>query len=141
MEQGWLYLFLARCHPRGSAVALSEAAGPPQYRSSRLPGKHDAFSTSVGCWWVISAGSQPACPQLCKWVRELQKSKTSEGPPGWPGVLGGGSLHQGSRRSLGSRLRSWGLPWGGSVVKNLLADAGDTGSIPDRERFFMPRSN
>lgn len=35
---------------------------------------------------------------------------------------------------LGASLR-------GSVVKNLLADAGDTGSIPDQERFFMPRSN
>ena len=59
-------------------MALSEAAGPLQYRSSRLPGKHDAFSASVGFWWIISAGSQPARPQLCKWVRELQKSKTSQ---------------------------------------------------------------
>lgn len=76
--QAWLYLFLAHSHPWGLAVALSGAAGPPQYRSSCLPGRHDAFSASVGDRWVIPAGSQPARLQLCKWVREMQESKTSQ---------------------------------------------------------------
>ena len=35
---------------------------------------------------------------------------------------------------------SGGFP-GGSVVKNLPADAGDTGSIPDPGRFHVPRGN
>ena len=46
----------------------------------------------------------------------------------------------------------WAGPWGGfkdtvkdfsggSVVKNLLANAGDVGSIPDRRRSHMPQSN
>ena len=30
---------------------------------------------------------------------------------------------------------------GGPVVKNLLANAGEPGSIPDLERFHMPQSN
>ena len=30
---------------------------------------------------------------------------------------------------------------GGPVVKNLPANAGDTGSTPGPERFHMPRSN
>ena len=30
---------------------------------------------------------------------------------------------------------------GGAVVKNLPANAGDTGSIPGPERFHMPRSS
>ena len=34
----------------------------------------------------------------------------------------------------------WGLP-GGSVVKNLPANAGDTGSVPDLGRSHMPQSN
>ena len=35
---------------------------------------------------------------------------------------------------------SWGFP-GGSVVKNLLTDAGDTGSIPGPGRSYVPQSN
>ena len=38
------------------------------------------------------------------------------------------------------KLLLWDFP-GGSVVKNLPASAGDTGSIPDLGRFHMPRSN
>jgi len=34
----------------------------------------------------------------------------------------------------------WSFP-GGSVVKNLPADAGDTGSNPDLGRFHVLRSN
>lgn len=30
---------------------------------------------------MVPAGSQPARLQLCKWVRELQQSKTSQGGP------------------------------------------------------------
>ena len=39
-----------------------------------------------------------------------------------------------------SRWQSQGFP-GGSVLKNLPANAGDTGSIPDPRRFQMPWSN
>ena len=39
-----------------------------------------------------------------------------------------------------SRWQSKGFP-GGSVLKNLPANAGDTGSIPDPRRFQMPWSN
>ena len=35
----------------------------------------------------------------------------------------------------------WGNFSGGSVVKNLPATAGDTGSIPGPERSHMPESN
>ena len=35
---------------------------------------------------------------------------------------------------------TWGFP-GGSVVKNLLANAGDMGLIPDLGRSHMPQSN
>ena len=34
----------------------------------------------------------------------------------------------------------WGFP-GGTVVKNLPANAGDTGSSPDLGRSHVPRSN
>ena len=34
----------------------------------------------------------------------------------------------------------WGFP-GGSVVKNLPANAGDTGSIPDLRRSYVPQSS
>ena len=37
-------------------------------------------------------------------------------------------------------LSTWDFP-GGTVVKNLPAVAGDTGSIPGRGRSHMPRSN
>lgn len=40
--------------------------------------RHDAFSASVSCRWITSAGSQPASLQLRKWVRELQSNKTSQ---------------------------------------------------------------
>ena len=39
------------------------------------------------------------------------------------------------------RERERDLPGGGSVVKHLPANAGDTGSIPDLGRFHMPWSN
>ena len=38
------------------------------------------------------------------------------------------------------KLYFWDFP-GGSVVKNLPANAGDTGSIPGPGRSHMPRSN
>ena len=38
------------------------------------------------------------------------------------------------------RMCSWGFP-GGTVVKNLLANSGDTGSIPELGRSHMPWSN
>ena len=38
------------------------------------------------------------------------------------------------------KKKSWGFP-GGSVVKNLLANTGDTGSIPGLGRLHMPRSS
>ena len=41
---------------------------------------------------------------------------------------------------LSFRIEKEGFP-GGSVVKNLPANAGDTGSISDRGRSHMPRSN
>ena len=42
--------------------------------------------------------------------------------------------------TLGSRIIKWGFP-GGAVVKNLPANAGDTGSSPGPGRSHMPRSN
>ena len=38
------------------------------------------------------------------------------------------------------KAKSLGFP-GSSVVKNLPANAGDTGPIPDPGRFHMPQSN
>ena len=85
--KGWLYLFLARSPPRGLAVASSEAARPPQYRFSRLPGRHDAFRASVSCERIVPAGSQPVHSRLRKWVRELERSKASQrGPEDGPGL-------------------------------------------------------
>ena len=40
----------------------------------------------------------------------------------------------------GSAGKIWGFP-GGPVVKNLLANAGDMGSIPGPGRFHMPWGN
>ena len=42
------------------------------------------------------------------------------------------------RRTVSKRLHAF--P-GGSVVKNLPANAGDTGPIPEPRRFHMPRSS
>ena len=42
------------------------------------------------------------------------------------------------RRTVSKRLHAF--P-GGSVVKNLPANAGDTGSVPDAGRSHMPQSN
>ena len=39
-----------------------------------------------------------------------------------------------------SKYNQWGFP-GGAVVKNLPANAGDTGSSPGLGRSHMPRSN
>ena len=33
------------------------------------------------------------------------------------------------------------IKFGGSVVKNPLADAGDTGSVPDLGRSYVPQGN
>lgn len=89
-----MYLFSTHSHPWGLAVALSEVAHPPRYRPSYLPGRRDAFSASVSCWWVTPAGTQPARPQLRKWVRELQQSKTSQRGLGMAQGSVGKSLHQ-----------------------------------------------
>ena len=39
------------------------------------------------------------------------------------------------------KKRGSGLPWRSTVVKNLPANAGDTGSIPDPGRSYMPQSH
>ena len=43
-------------------------------------------------------------------------------------------------KTLGIKKGFWGFP-GGAVVKNLPANAGDTGSIPGPGRSHMPQSN
>jgi len=48
------------------------------------------------------------------------------------------SIHNLNRRSLKTKLLGFS---GGSVVKNLPANTGDTGLIPDSGRSHMPRSN
>ena len=52
------------------------------------------------------------------------------------------SGHQGSWQGWGAQTKGkpWGFP-GGTVVKNLPANAGDTGSSPGLGRSHMPRSN
>ena len=55
------------------------------------------------------------------------------------GVLDLGTLHL-KKGLLQLRNWVWGFP-GGAVVKNLLANAGDTGSSPGLGRSHMPWSN
>ena len=46
-----------------------------------------------------------------------------------------------SHQKIGvERMSDWGFP-GGAVVKNLPANAGDTGTIPSLGRSHMPQSN
>ena len=51
-----------------------------------------------------------------------------------------GLMSIGTRSFFAWLKRNKGFP-GGSVVKNLPANAGDTGSTPDPERSHMPWSN
>lgn len=56
---------------------------------------------------MVGPSWEPACPPAALQVGQVvaEKYNFSEGPPGWVGVLGGGSPHHCSCRSLG--LRSW----------------------------------
>ena len=52
-----------------------------------------------------------------------------------------GRKEGGEEGRLASQKRWWGDFPGGAVVKNLPANAGDTGSIPGPGRSHLPRSN
>ena len=69
---------------------------------------------------IAKIWKQPRCPSVGKWINKLWYIQTIE--------------------YYSALKRNEGFP-GGTVVKNVPANAGDTGSSPDLGRSHMPRSN
>ena len=70
----------------------------------------------------------------------LHHSRGGSSHPSCPGPRPSSVLSLTSHSQSIRRIRSWGFP-GGTVDKNLLADAGDMGSIPGGGGAHVPRSN
>ena len=69
-----------------------------------------------------------------------QSGQGTESPTAHSGPTLGHSVHLLCNTDTQEMLHFWDFP-GGAVVKNLTANAGDTGSSPGLGRSHMPRSN